>query len=286
MNKEKKKLKNIFIFMQIYTALQLYCVDAYSFQLDSFKAAKDAQAEGLELPVADEDGGIKTNNSMGKNAPIIDSLSQEFIKDAIVPGATVLEIGTGYGLVAKEAIKQGAMYYVANDLDPIHLKVLARNIKQGLSQQALSRIKLVTGNFLHEFKGEKRFDAILIARVLHFLTPDEITSSLTLARDLLKENGAIYIIVATPYGNDDWYNDFILEFEMRKRNKDPFPGYVDDLYKVANKKVIPKETLNEFRGHHFCFFDKETINLLLNKIGFKVESIDGESSLYIKASKV
>jgi SAM-dependent methyltransferase len=181
----------------------------------------------------------------------------------------VLEIGAGYGLACNEALKLGAEHYTANDLDVRHLKILARDIKE-INPDYLANITLIAGEFPNKVEFlSQRYDAILIARVLHFMTPDKVMTTLKAIYKILKPGGRVYAVMLSLYVRG--YTSFIPEFERRIQSKSPFPGYVENLADFADKTIISEKALKNMEKS-FLFFDVRAAQCCFEGAGFKVET--------------
>ena len=233
-------------------------------------AAEQAIEQNSHMPTADTDGRVPTFNNMGAMSPQIDVISEEFINVAIKPGAKVMEIGAGYGLACLTALEKGAQDYTANDMDIRHLQILARTI-QLKDQNHFDYLKLDLGSFPRDFLGnENHYDAVLVARVLHFMSPQELTSTLTQIYRILKPGGRVYAIMLTPYVKG--YDKFIPVFEQRIRDNHPAPGYVDNLLAYANLDIIPASSFKTL-DKPFHMFNATTARSSFEQNGFNIEKI-------------
>ena len=115
-----------------------------------------------------EDYFILTLNQMGYQTKKFDSYTKEFIKYAIETRQEgySLELGAGYGLVSKEVLDSGGRMY-CNDLEVKHLQEL-----EGLSS---GRLRVLGGDLFSLELPENFFESILISRVIHFFTPEEVS---------------------------------------------------------------------------------------------------------------
>ena len=240
-----------------------------AFEIDPEIASQQALDEKLTMPIPDPDGRIQTLNKKGAMSPQLDQISKKFVEDAAQPGHIVLEIGAGYGLACLEALQKGAENYTVNDMDARHLKILALNLKK-LNPDYLKNIHLMCGSFPDELNLLlNTYDAILMARVLHFMTPDQLKWALKTAYERLKPGGKIYAVMLSPYVRG--YKSFIPEFENRIRLKHPNPGYVENLLDFADKTLIPASALKNMEKTFF-FFDKFTAETYFKAAGFDIET--------------
>lgn len=265
-------------------------------ELDVNEAAKEAIEQNLQAPKPDPDGRVQTLNKKGAMSPALDKVSEAFVAFASQAEKEVLEIGAGYGLACFKALVLGAKHYTVNDLDARHLKILALNLQKN-NPAFLQSIRLVSGDFPKDFsQNNHKYDAILIARVLHFMNPGEVKEALEIAFKLLKPGGKIYAVMLSPYVKG--YRLFIPEFEKRIEEGTPNPGYVENLLDYADRKLIPENALKN-TDQQFFFFDQRTARKLFEDNGFIIEQsidmplaypskiwgLDGRENIGIIASK-
>ena len=262
----------ILLIIQVLILTTVNNANAVSKELDAYLAVKEAIEQKLQTPQPDQDGRVQTLNKKGAMSPKLDKVSQAFVEFASQAEKEVLEIGAAYGLACLEALSLGARYYTVNDLDERHLKLLAVNLEK-INPELLKNIRLVSGSFPKDFtKDNRKYDAILIARVLHFMNPNEVHEALDLAYKMLKPGGKVYAVMLSPYV--EGYKSFIPEFEKRVRQEQDSPGYVENLLDYADRKIIPENALKNTE-QQFFFFDKRTARKLFEDSGFIVEkSID------------
>jgi len=173
--------------------------------------------------------------------------------------ACMLDLGAAYGIASSSALREKKELKVySNDLEPKHLDELYRTT----SDLNRKKLHLLPGNFLHLQLPSNFFDAILVSRVLHFFSPEEIIQALKLIHTWLKKEGKLFIITGTPYLKD-WMS-FAPIFEDRKRQSHPWPGFIDNptQYRSSTSRTTPS------KAH---FFDPDTLTQLLENYGFVVE---------------
>lgn len=237
-------------------------------ELNPKEAAQQSIQENLTMPQPDADGRVRTLNKMGAMYSVPSTVLAPFIEISQKPGAKVLDIGATYGLTCQEALQAGCEDYTAIDLDERHLKILAKN-SADIDPAYLNHLKLVSGSFPAEINlPTNHYDAVLMARVLQFMTPHEITESLTKAYDSLKPGASIYAVLLTPYVKG--YASFIPEFQKRLDAGIEFPGFVENKLDYTDKTVPPQTRHSEPTGH-ICFFDTKTAQKVFEKAGFIVE---------------
>ncbi len=229
-------------------------------------ALKDPQSKNLSTPAPELDGRVQTLNKKGAASPGLDQATQSFLDN--VKGKKVLEVGTAYGQIILKALKNDVGSYTANDLDRRHLLLAAKNI-HSTAPQSENKVKFCAGEFPKDCRfDEHSFDAILVARVLHFMNPDQLTKSIEEFKRILKPNGRIYIVAITPYVNR--FTSFISEYEKRKASGDPFPGYVKSLRPYANLEVTNPKELANMHDAEFMFLSAEVLTRAFSQKGFKI----------------
>lgn len=259
-------MMNYFFFAMLCLTFSIHGLSAST--LDPQKVALEAIQKNLTPPKADPDGRMQTLNNKGSMSPALDQISQAFVNFASTPGIRVLEIGAAYGLACEEALAKGCTSYTANDMDETHLKILARRIHEKTPSH-LTHLKLISGEFPNaHITGE--YDAILIARVLHFMNPEEVTRTLKAALNLLKPGGKIYAVMLSPYVKG--FAPFIPVFEKRIQENHPFPGYVEDLEVYTDRNVVPENKLETLTKEPFLFFNTVTARTLFERAGFEMET--------------
>lgn len=257
-----------FLVTQVIILAVSFSAAGLSKELDVHLAIAEALDQNLQAPQPDSDGRIQTLNKKGAMSPKLDKISQAFVEFAAQSEKEVLEIGAGYGLACLKALQLGAKHYSANDLDERHLKILAVNL-QNANPKFLEKIRLLSGSFPTDLTEEnEEYDAILIARVLHFMNPDEVQQALKAAYKILKPGGRIYAVMLSPYVKG--YKSFIPEFEKRITKGKANPGYVENLLDYADQKLIPDNVLKNTE-QQFFFFDTRTASQVFQDNGYIVE---------------
>lgn len=249
----------------------------------NFVLVDEKSVSTVVVPSEDEKTGqfLKTHNPTGGfTTTPCDPVSQKFIEYACeVAGrnGTVLEIGAAFGSASLQALAKGAKVF-CNDIDPSNLAVVRnRHVKADSIQQASvtgddSKLIFVPGSFPDELAGlpKNYFDAILICRVLHFFTGEQIEKSLEQLSTHLKPGGKLFIVCETPYLKN--WQRFIPEFEKRVIEGVKWPGEItnpadyESSGRVAslpkfvhwiNKEVLEKSlTQTKFGVEHLSYIDR------------------------------
>ncbi|WP_417905390.1 class I SAM-dependent methyltransferase [Candidatus Tisiphia endosymbiont of Micropterix aruncella] len=251
----------------------------------------------LLQPKEEDDGRIQTLNKKGAMSPRLDEVTKKFIEFS--KNRTVLEIGGAYGKAMIETLKkQYNVIYHLNDLDERHLFIAAYNIETlKLNQSTLDKIKFISGDITSTFKTGDKYDAILIARVLHFFSLEQLDNAVANIFSLLKDRGRVYVLAVTPYVKG--FESFIPEYEKRVLNKESFPGYVQSLKDWVNSPVTDSKQLASISDGSFMFMDQNVLTSIFKKhnfriieceeVGLKYKSIwslDGRENVILIAEKL
>lgn len=225
------------------------------------------------IPAQESDGRMQTLNRKGETSPNFDYATLSFLDYA--QNKRVLEIGGAYGNVMLEALRRSpTTVYHLNDLDERHLSIAAYRLQKKIEQKkictdGLENIEFIYGDITTEsWKVKEAYDAILMARVIHFLTPTQIEQALTNLYASLKSGGRVFITSITPYVKR--YKQFIPEYESRLKAGDPYPGFVTDLRKYVNNDGTTQKQIANISDGQFMFLDVTVLTRLFTKAGFKV----------------
>lgn len=244
------------------------CVSQDIASENGYALAAEAEIRNLKRPQPDPDGRIQTMNKMGAESPKIDEISQAFINVA-VRGARVIDMGTGYGRDCLAALEGGATCYDVCDLSRNQLMILARMLKEK-DPILLEYVEFFPGDAATIALRNSFYDAVLLARVLHFMAPEKAVATLKKAYKSLKPGGEIYIVALSPYVAA--FESFIPVFEDRIQKGDPFPGWVDKLSDWADPKLVSPPARAKM-DKPFLFFNHQTAKALLEQAGFVVKTI-------------
>ena len=159
--------------------------------------------------------------------------------------------------------------YHLNDLDERHLFIASHNLKSTeLDKSVLDKVKFTPGDIVAGLPTLEKYDAILVARVLHFFSPEQLEKAITNIKNLLNPGGSVYIVAITPYVSR--YKSFIAEYENRVRAQEEFPGYVISLKDWVDKESTTASQLANISQDPFMFLDKPVLTRLFEKYGFKI----------------
>lgn len=258
-----------FIIMLALTLPNIFSAATFTFHqaLESFYKSK------LSIPKPESDGRTQTLNKKGATSPGFDYATLAFLDFA--KNKRVLEIGGAYGNVMLEALRRSSSTtYHLNDLDERHLSIAAYRLQKKIEQQTICTTGLENVEFIYgdittsSWKVKEQYDAILMARVIHFLTPEQIQQALTNLHASLKSGGRIFITSITPYVKR--YKAFIPEYHRRLAAGDPYPGFVTNLRQYLNKEDTPQHQIANISEGHFMFLDEVVLSRLFTDAGFKV----------------
>jgi SAM-dependent methyltransferase len=239
------------------------------YQVDTHNAVlMGSQLTQINMPEAESNGlFIKTLNMQGYMTTQLDDFSKKFIQlcnERKQERLKVLEIGAAYGVVSLAAIQTGA-YVFANDLSPEHLQIIHSQAENLANKNQADKLITLPGRFPEELEFEDNFfDAVLICRVLHFFTGEQIKLALGAIKKWLKPGGKIFIVVETPFLSN--WKTFTPVFLERKTNGAEFPG---ELY---NPKDFEKNRSNAI-PNFIHFMDDDVLKKLLSSVGFEVADV-------------
>ncbi|USO02430.1 MAG: class I SAM-dependent methyltransferase [Alphaproteobacteria bacterium] len=240
-----------------------------SFQKELGEAAKKC---GVVLPSYDKDQRIETLNNKGCMDPNPDSISLEFIKfcGTARRKINVLEIGPAYGntAITISADQKFNGTYTVVDTSEDHINIIRERYRAKHPNGRF--MEYIVGSFPVCFQGvepHRRYDAILMAHVLHFYQED-VLDAIQACYKLLKKGGRAYIIAKAPYSIK--YQSFIPVFEKRLKDKNcKFPGLVDNMAAFVNLATVSKQKLKTLQGCKFQFFDKDILKKWFENVGFR-----------------
>lgn len=188
-------------------------------------------------------------------------LVQEIIQYSENSTQPILDIGGGYGYLSKLMLENGATV-IYNDLDRRHLmygrsKIDNENRKHlYLNTHTFPRGMILPKNSL---------SGVILHRVLHFMTSDEIEEGLAKINGWLVPNGKIFIAVLPPQHGE--YREKVLEiFDERWDSGDSWPGMG-----FRSKDILPLQAYALPAMLHVM--DERPLKRALEKYGFVVERL-------------
>ncbi|ASB52640.1 MULTISPECIES: non-ribosomal peptide synthetase [Bacillus amyloliquefaciens group] len=180
--------------------------------LEDLKSAADIGFKGM----------VPTLNRTGVMVEHLIPYSSDFAEYAGNYGGEVLDIGCAYGVAAIAALERGATVF-AMDLEQKHLDIL----EQRVEDHYRDRLTLKQGKLPQVDFEDGLFSAIHASRVIHFLSPDDVRLTLRKMYRWLKPGGKIFLSTDSPYFG--YWQAKASEYEQRKREGDPWPGFIENV---------------------------------------------------------
>lgn len=202
---------------------------------------------------------IPTLNNMGYTPKNYDVVQEAFINFSASAKAPVLDIGAAFGVATLPALATGASV-IANDLDIRHLEAIAQQTPEKYRQN----LKTVVGCVHDDLKFvAKSLEAVLIARVLHFFSPEKVLSTLLKIKNWLQPNGKIFIVVTTPFIKI--LENYLPIYQQKLSENDPWPGYILDASPYLTEEVRMPFSVN--------LFDQNTLHRVMVRAGYHIEEL-------------
>lgn len=174
----------------------------------------------------------------------------------------VLDVGAGYGFLSHRALSKG-VNVISNDIDARHLLYIRNESK---SHDKISKLFLNINSFPYLDIPENFLKAVILHRVMHFMSGEEIDLGLKNIRRWLKVGGKVYIVVMC--AEHIVFRDQVMpEFEQRKKDGDPWPG----MYLDVNKHLPDQVYVLPDKLH---VMDQEILKKALERHGFEIEKMD------------
>ncbi len=232
----------------------------------------------LKIQTPEKDGRTQTLNKKGAVTAKFDSVTKKFLKYinqlAKEKGTVkVLEVGGTYGDVMLEALKQSyKVQYTLNDLDRRHLFIAAKKLylqDNRLNRNSTNQVQFIQDDIINaqNIKNSGPYEVIFIARVLHFLNPDQLNAAIRNLFLLLKSGGRIFVVAITPYVKR--FDKFIPEYERRVKAGEENPGFVKSLLDYVNTEVTTPEQIKNISEEPFFFLDDKVLRTIFEDVGFK-----------------
>ncbi len=204
---------------------------------------------------------IPTMNKFGYMKEEFDEFSFEFIKFAKNKDDIFLELGTAYGWIVRNALKEG-IKIIASDIESEHLLILLQETKK----EYLENLYLNQGRFPDEINlPNESIGAVLTSRMFHFLDERDVDLGFRKIHNWLKPEGKLFFTSLSPY-NYTLRDDFLQIFKARAEEGVKWCGIVDNMTQQAPEHA---EYLNDF----LHAFDVPQLEKLLPSYGFKIDKI-------------
>jgi len=220
-----------------------------------------AEETRLAMPEPTLPGMIPTLNDTGFMTEELDEYSLAFVDYAGTCGAPVLDIGCAYGVATLPALAAGATV-TACDMEPRHLEILARRVPP----KARQRLTVEVGRLPSRDFARRSFDAVLAARVLHFLDGRDIETSVRKMASWLVPGGKAFLITDTVYSGI-WAAHAPI-YEERKAQGLLWPGEIHDA-----QRYLPERARARTRVRYMNFLDPDILRRVAEEAGLDVERV-------------
>jgi SAM-dependent methyltransferase len=203
---------------------------------------------------------IPTLDRQGAIWLYIDEVTQAYL-DFAGQQKTVLEIAAGYGHVVLKALERGARKVFANEIDAGQLAI----IKARTSSEYLQKLVCCQGEFPESLDfPDSSFDAVYIARLLHFFDGERIEVGLDKIYRWLKTGGKVFLVNDAIYRTI--FKPLIPGYEKRVGAGEKWPGFMQDV-----RSCIPEHMHPDNYPKTMNFLDPAVLNRELDRAGFRVE---------------
>lgn len=217
-----------------------------------------------KLPPSSVPGLVPTLNNTGWMTEGLDRVSRAFVADAgaRAGGGVVLDIGCAYGVATLPALAAGTRV-VACDMEPRHLEILASRVPEA----DRPRLECVTGTLPDVRFPPASFDAILCARVVHFLDGASIEASVAAMGNWLRPGGRLYLVADGPYVGP--WRERAADYERKKAAGDPWPGLILDY-----RELLPPGVDRERHPSFLHPLDPDVLRRVATEAGLEVLESD------------
>ena len=205
---------------------------------------------------------VPTLNGMGymyeRYSPFVNEYLKAYIESLPTIKDPVLDIGVAYGVTVLDSLQMEADV-IANEIHKPHLDLMIQNIPSELK----NHLTLNLGRFPQDTDFEENsLGAVLISRVLNFLTGEEIDRGLEKVFKWLKPGAKVYIIAETVY--KELFKKVIPLVHERVAQNHVWPGELDH---VREHMSMRQEHLPDA----IHFLDDKVLTRSLLKAGFTIE---------------
>ena len=229
---------------------------------------------------------IKTQNHHGFTYQLT-FIGHRFLRSARESALPVLDVGCAYGVATVEALRQGSRV-VALDIDQSHLDAVEG---RALAEHR-SRLSLIRAEFPDVDFPPESFHAVYISQVFPFLTGTAIEQAVRKVHQWLETGGKVFVVTFTPFLG--YCASYLDEYESKRRDGDPWPGYVANLSAYSRNASITDQLPQSI--HHLDrptlrrvfspFFDFEYLDYLDNQDGLPPELLyDGRERVGLIGTK-
>jgi len=173
----------------------------------------------------------------------------------------ILDIGAGYGGITLMALKQGNKV-IANDIALDHLLHIQKSAKANTLN--LANLYLHLGQFPQGTSFPPgSLHAVMLHRVVHFMSPEDIEAGLDKIARWLKPGGKVFIVVMAPQ-HPQLADRFLPIYNARWQQGDKWPGT-----HLPVKQAFPDQSYHLPEFLHVM--DERPLTLALKKAGFIIE---------------
>ncbi len=211
----------------------------------------------LSLPLPQKDGKFPTLNQTGFMTPDQNPYTEDFIAFAATCSLPVLDVGAAYGIATLPALKGGATV-IANDIEEKHLLLL----REQTTVEERNRLFLNTQMFPHTMNfPDNSLGAILVCRLAHFLTEEEIEIGIAQLKRWLAPKGRLYMITTSPHHH--LLPDFFPRYLKQSQEGVAWPGAIPDMHKIAPE-------LSQHLPKFLHVMDAHSLGKALQRHGFRM----------------
>jgi len=230
------------------------------------KLAQLANKYPSEPPYSKTGKSFLTLNKFGFDISTSDTIKNNWlVRDFLAfcdTDSTVLDIGGGYGAITQKALDTGATV-VYNDLDFRHLLIGFNRMKIRDKSKLILNSKKIPDTL--SFKANT-FNAIMLHKVLHYLTPDDVEASLIKLKQFLKPKGRLYIAVMSP-NHRLFNNELKKDYARRWFHGSHWPGFP-----IKVQHFLPHLAYN--LPDYIHVMDDKPLRQFLSKQGMVIENYD------------
>lgn len=205
------------------------------------------------------EGLIPTLNHRGFMSERLDPTSARFVDYAATIREPVLDMGCAYGVATLAALHRGACVQ-ACDMEAGHLDILREETPPELREKLRTTVATLPDA---EFPAGG-FGAILCSRVVHFLLPDELRTTLGKMYAWLKPGGRLFLVADSPY-TGFWFAG-AADYERRKAAGEEWPGFIADIGAFLKDSQRPPGMLPYLNP-----LDPDTLARECTRAGFTVD---------------
>jgi len=218
-------------------------------------------------PLSKDEKGYLMPNRLGFDFTLSQEMydnwfTRKFMEYATKLEKPILEVGPGNGTFVLRAIAKDNTV-IASDVSIKQLINIRRYVtKDGLP---LKNLYLDNSSFPEttNFK-ERSLSAVMLHRVLYFLSPNQVEEGLAKIYKWLEPEGKLFIAVMSPQHGEfsDW---FLPTYEQRWKEGEDWPGNC-----LKTKDALPLHSYN--LPEYIHVMDERPLERALYKYGFSIES--------------